>query len=87
MLITVTHCAEAKTMSGCGVQLMCRNISICSFLATGDSYTGLSAHFRLGKKTVYEIMTPAKQYGLFYNLKSWPSLQEMIGLKLKKVLD
>ena len=29
-------------------------------------------------------MTPAKQYGLFYNLRSWPSLQEMTGLKLKK---
>ena len=52
----MTHCAEAKTRSGCGVQLMCRNISISSFLATGDSYTGLSARFRLGKKTVHEII-------------------------------
>ena len=78
----MTHCTEAKTRPGCGVQLMCRNISISSFLATGDSYTRLSAWFRLGKKTVHEIINDTcKAIWTVLQPEVMPDLQEMTGLK------
>lgn len=61
---------DQKLESGCGSNvwnIMCRKFTLhkihlsfssyYSFLSSGDSYSGLAAHYRLGKSTVHKIIS------------------------------
>ena len=56
----IVICGKHSTIS-MELLIICGKSLLCSFLATGDSYTGLSAHFRMSRPTIHEAINDTCQ--------------------------